>query len=177
MLFFHLLSCPSIFFHHLLPLNPYPRNPSNSFHDVDLLPENQNNIYSCTDLPRHFSSKVNSLRYVMPYPSLFGGVFSFMTDQYRQINGFSNLFEEWGAEDDSLFLRIQHHNMTILRSYDLGYYTMLAHSHASLNPNRQKLIKDSIDQIKTDGLNSVRYKVLDVDQEQYLYTKFLIKLV
>lgn len=38
------------------------------FHDVDLLPQSQYNIYSCADLPRHFSVNVNSLRYVLPYP-------------------------------------------------------------------------------------------------------------
>lgn len=106
------------------------------FHDVDLLPENQNNIYSCSDLPRHFSAKVNSLRYVIPYTGLFGGVFSLLTDHYKQINGFSNRFFNWGGEDDSLYGRLIKHNFTILRSYELGYYTMLPHPHSTINKNR-----------------------------------------
>ena len=132
-------------------------------------------MYSCSDLPRHLSVNVNSLRYILPYSGLFGGVFSLLTDHFQQINGCSNMFEGWGGEDDALRLRLEYHNFTILRSYDLGYYTMLPHLHSAINQNRNKLIKKSIDQINTDGLNSVKYKVLDID-EQYLYVKFLIKL-
>jgi len=33
------------------------------FHDVDLLPEDDRNIYSCPDQPRHMSAAVNTLDY------------------------------------------------------------------------------------------------------------------
>ncbi len=33
------------------------------FHDVDLLPEDDRNIYSCPEIPRHMSSAVNTLHY------------------------------------------------------------------------------------------------------------------
>ena len=33
------------------------------FHDVDLLPENDSNIYSCPDHPRHVSAAVNTMSY------------------------------------------------------------------------------------------------------------------
>jgi len=33
------------------------------FHDVDLLPENDSNIYSCPDQPRHVSAAINTMSY------------------------------------------------------------------------------------------------------------------
>ncbi len=33
------------------------------FHDVDLLPEDERNIYSCPETPRHMSSAVSTLKY------------------------------------------------------------------------------------------------------------------
>ena len=33
------------------------------FHDVDLLPEDERNIYGCSEIPRHFSSAVSTLNY------------------------------------------------------------------------------------------------------------------
>ena len=33
------------------------------FHDVDLLPEDERNIYSCPEVPRHMSSAVSTLGY------------------------------------------------------------------------------------------------------------------
>ena len=33
------------------------------FHDVDLLPENDKNLYTCPDQPRHMSVAVDELAY------------------------------------------------------------------------------------------------------------------
>jgi len=33
------------------------------FHDVDLLPENDHNLYTCPTLPRHMSVAVDSMAY------------------------------------------------------------------------------------------------------------------
>jgi len=33
------------------------------FHDVDLLPENDTNLYSCPDQPRHASPAVDTMSY------------------------------------------------------------------------------------------------------------------
>ncbi len=33
------------------------------FHDVDLLPEDERNIYSCPEIPRHMSSAVSTFNY------------------------------------------------------------------------------------------------------------------
>ena len=33
------------------------------FHDVDLIPENDNNLYTCTDEPRHLSVAIDKHKY------------------------------------------------------------------------------------------------------------------
>jgi hypothetical protein len=82
-------------------------------HDVDLIPESDFNLYECDhylSVPRHlsfsirtdnssasFSSYKNS-----PYELLVGGVLCIKPDIYEKINGFSNEYWNWGAEDDGI---------------------------------------------------------------------------
>lgn len=56
-----------------------------------------------------------SFRFVLPYKSLVGGVTAIRTDQYTQVNGFSNQFLGWGGEDDDFALRLIANNLSILR--------------------------------------------------------------
>jgi beta-1,4-galactosyltransferase 1 len=70
------------------------------FHDVDLIPEDERNIYSCPQMPRHMSIDVSTLNYRLLYEELFGGVTAFTREQYVKCNGFSNLFFGWGGEGD-----------------------------------------------------------------------------
>lgn len=76
------------------------------FHDVDLLPEDERNIYSCPETPRHMSSAVSTLKYRLPYDKIFGGVTEFTREQYEKINGFSNIFFGWGGEGRLVFYLI-----------------------------------------------------------------------
>ena len=39
------------------------------------------------------------------YSTLFGGIVMFSKDNFAKVNGFSNLFWGWGAEDDDLYRR------------------------------------------------------------------------
>ena len=72
------------------------------FHDVDLLPENDHNIYACSKQPRHFSVGVDVFNYVLPYKHLVGGVLGITGEQFFHVNGFSNLYWGWGGEDDDM---------------------------------------------------------------------------
>ena len=56
-------------------------------HDVDLLPENDKNLYTCSKNPRHLSAAVDKFNYALPYPSLVGGVLSIKVNQYQELNG------------------------------------------------------------------------------------------
>ena len=46
-----------------------------------------------------------SFNFRLPYKTFLGGVTAFSTEHYRKINGFSNIYFGWGAEDDDLHRR------------------------------------------------------------------------
>ncbi|GIX71605.1 beta-1,4-N-acetylgalactosaminyltransferase bre-4 [Caerostris extrusa] len=41
------------------------------FHDVDLIPEDDRNLYSCPEQPRHMSVAINTMNYRLPYKRHF----------------------------------------------------------------------------------------------------------
>ena len=102
------------------------------FHDVDMLPENESNIYSCYDkMPKQMADTVSTYNYrytintINSYQVIvltnglvcfhrtkgyfedeyFGGVNAFTKKQMLEINGFSNLYFLWGGEDDDARIR------------------------------------------------------------------------
>ena len=53
------------------------------FHDIDLLPMNETNLYNCpAALPLHMSARVSTWGYKVPYPTIFGGVTAFTPEQF-----------------------------------------------------------------------------------------------
>ena len=51
--------------------------------------------------------------YRLPYDDIFGGVSAMTVDQFRQVNGFSNMFWGWGGEDDELYKRVKSKGLNI----------------------------------------------------------------
>lgn len=113
------------------------------FHDVDLVPSDDRNIYNCPEQARHMSVWVDNHSFVY-YPLFFGGVSAVRKEHMLSVNGFSNKYWGWGAEDDDMAYRIR-----LLRSWRYRY--------------------------KTDGLNSIKYKRLDMVFKK-LYTWILVDL-
>ncbi|XP_030059789.1 beta-1,4-galactosyltransferase 4 isoform X2 [Microcaecilia unicolor] len=72
------------------------------FHDVDLLPENDFNLYLCDNEPKHLVVGRNATGYRLRYKGYFGGVTAMTRDQFSKVNGFSNNYWGWGGEDDDL---------------------------------------------------------------------------
>lgn len=97
-------------------------------HDVDLIPEDDGNFYSCEiKHPKHTTSRVRKLDsnrgYTRYYEFLIGGVLILTYDMYRNLNGFSNLYWGWGGEDDDLALRLVQKRMCVVRpSYETAIY-------------------------------------------------------
>ena len=101
------------------------------FHDVDLLPEDDRNLYICPGgkQAKHMSVAVNKWNYRLQYKSYFGGVTALSADQFQAINGFSNSFYGWGGEDDDLFHRIKMQNITVYREpANIAKFAMLKHN-------------------------------------------------
>uniref|UniRef100_A0A182WCN3 Galactosyltransferase N-terminal domain-containing protein n=1 Tax=Anopheles minimus TaxID=112268 RepID=A0A182WCN3_9DIPT len=77
------------------------------FHDIDLLPMDDRNLYTCPDQPRHMSVAVDTFGFKLPYSTIFGGVSAMTEKQFRMVNGFSNSFWGWGGEDDDMSNRYE----------------------------------------------------------------------
>nr|XP_046252869.1 beta-1,4-galactosyltransferase 3 isoform X2 [Scatophagus argus] len=104
-------------------------------HDVDLLPENDHNTYTChKQFPTHLSVAMDKFRYRLPYPQYFGGVSAVTPDQYMKMNGFPNQYWGWGGEDDDIAARFD-----LLKRTRLNW--------------------------RSDGLNSLSYELLSKELE------------
>ncbi|XP_078264751.1 beta-1,4-galactosyltransferase 4-like [Rhinoraja longicauda] len=137
------------------------------FHDVDLVPENDYNVYLCDREPKHFIVGRNSTGYRLPYKALFGGVTALSGEQFLKVNGFSNRYWGWGGEDDDLFIRTRLQKMKVVRpSPQVARYTMSFHTRDKgneANPHRGRLLSQVYKSWKNDGLNSCSYNVLSQD--------------
>ncbi|XP_036059744.1 beta-1,4-galactosyltransferase 4 isoform X1 [Onychomys torridus] len=147
------------------------------FHDVDLVPENDFNLYTCGDQPKHLVVGRNSTGYRLRYSKYFGGVTALSREQFFKVNGFSNNYWGWGGEDDDLRLRVELHKMKISRpSPDVGKYTMIFHTRDKgneVNVDRMKLLNQMSRVWKTDGLSSCSYRLLSLEHNP-LYTNITV---
>ncbi|KAK7070123.1 hypothetical protein SK128_023977 [Halocaridina rubra] len=143
------------------------------FHDVDLLPVNDFNIYACTYLPRHMYSAVDTFRYQLPYRNLFGGTIAIQRIHFRAVNGFSNQFYGWGGEDDDFYSRIERKSLRIIR-FDpkIATYIMLPHPKVLPSEDRFHRMNEGKTSQDYDGLSDLSYEIIDKKLYQ-LYTWFL----
>lgn len=146
------------------------------FHDVDLLPEDDRNLYSCPVQPRHMSVAINSFLYRLPYDDIFGGVSAMTVEHFRQVNGFSNMFWGWGGEDDDMSNRLRQKKLYISRyPANIARYKMLKHAKDKANPDRFKFLYSGAKRMDKDGYNSLKYKRVDLLLKR-LYTWILVDL-
>ena len=174
------------------------------FHDVDLLPTNDLNLYSCPQKPRHLSILVDNFDYLKLYPILVGGVINFPISKFIQVNGYSNEYWGWGkkliftrslslsskyltrlfllyifnlgAEDDDLYYRLVKTQIGFERPLKSTKYVMLKHSSRYVNPNRMSLLNQATSRLTNDGLNSVKYTLYGVIKYP-LFTHLLIDTI
>ncbi|GLG94437.1 Beta-1,4-galactosyltransferase [Gryllus bimaculatus] len=146
------------------------------FHDVDLLPEDDRNLYTCPEQPRHMSVAIDVFRYRLPYPDIFGGVSAMTKAQFQKVNGFSNMFWGWGGEDDDMSNRIKYHGFHVARyPANVARYKMLTHRKQRANPKRYEMLYTGRKRFKTDGLNSLRYARKELNL-YHTYTRLLVEL-
>ncbi|XP_019729140.1 beta-1,4-galactosyltransferase 4 [Hippocampus comes] len=138
------------------------------FHDVDLVPENDHNLYVCDSQPKHLVVGRNATGYKLHYKGYFGGVTAMSGKQFRKVNGFANTYWGWGGEDDDLRNRVELQKMQIVRPpADIARYTMVFHKRDSgneINKDRIKLLRQTSRVWKRDGLNSCKYQTLSVER-------------
>ncbi|KAH9591333.1 Zinc finger protein containing five transmembrane domains [Schistosoma haematobium] len=98
------------------------------FHDVDLIPMNNEVDYTCSIYPKHISVSVDKFQNRLPYIELIGGVLSIPLKAFLRVNGYSNLFWGWGAEDDDVYERLMINEIPVIRpDPNVAQFTMLKH--------------------------------------------------
>uniref|UniRef100_A0A8B9JJ08 UDP-Gal:betaGlcNAc beta 1,4- galactosyltransferase, polypeptide 4 n=1 Tax=Astyanax mexicanus TaxID=7994 RepID=A0A8B9JJ08_ASTMX len=111
------------------------------FHDVDLVPENDQNLYRCEDQPKHLVVGRNS-------------------------TGYS--YSKYAEVLNMLYFRVQLQGMKIIRPpAKIGRYTMVFHKRDSgneVNKDRMRLLGRATKMWKKDGLNSCTYQTLTVER-------------
>lgn len=131
-------------------------------HDVDMLPV-FDAVYEPLNGCTHFAGRASQFRYKHPYPTYLGGVTMFDKETFRKINGFSNNYWGWGAEDDDLYKRCIKKDVNI--TWKPYQYRSLHHDRRDLMKNlknNKALLETGTDQEK-DGLSSLEYKVLSAN--------------
>ncbi|XP_075541740.1 beta-1,4-N-acetylgalactosaminyltransferase bre-4-like [Dermacentor variabilis] len=145
------------------------------FHDVDMVPLDDKNVYTCPEQPRHMSVNVNNKSAVY-YSYFFGGVSAVNKEQMLRVNGYSNKYWGWGAEDDDMAYRLKHYGYRIYRRpKDVARYATLAHVKSKPSDKRMGLLHKWSSRITTDGLNSLKYRRMDMAFKK-LYTWILVDL-
>lgn len=138
------------------------------FHDVDLVPENDHNLYMCDQQPKHLVVGRNATGYRLRYKGYFGGVTAMTKEQFQKVNGFSNAYWGWGGEDDDLRIRVELQKMKIVRPpSDVARYTMVFHKRDSgneINKDRMRLLGKTPQVWRKDGLNTCSYETLLVER-------------
>lgn len=148
------------------------------FHDVDVLPENDRNIYGCDpDTPKLLATAISAYGYSTEgyfRNKYFGGATAFTKSQFQMINGFSNLYYGWGLEDDDARERVLNKFPSISRlPPQIGRYYANCHKQQSRNPDRFILYIKANARVETDGLNSISYRKTKVLRTK-LFTRIFI---
>ncbi|XP_067664969.1 beta-1,4-galactosyltransferase 4-like [Haliotis asinina] len=133
------------------------------FHDVDLLPVTDHNLYRCGATPRHMAVSNSKLDNVS-FPEYAGGVVAVSRDVYQRVNGHSNLYFGWGGEDDDLLYRLIWKHYTMSRYPPaIGRYIALNHTEDIGNPvsaTRLAMLETAEERLEEDGLNTLEYKIV-----------------
>uniref|UniRef100_A0A8C7EXA2 Beta-1,4-galactosyltransferase n=1 Tax=Neovison vison TaxID=452646 RepID=A0A8C7EXA2_NEOVI len=143
------------------------------FHDVNLLPEDDRNLYICDIFPAHVSVAIDKFDYKLPYRGYLGGVFALRPSHYMKINGFPNSYQGWDHEDHDIAARLQLSGMLLSRPHLLfGRYHMLEGQDPSHHPDLLASIRHKGQQ---DGINSLGYRLLSKEL-QPLYTNLTVDI-
>lgn len=148
------------------------------FHDVDLIPLSDGEIYRCKTKPTHLSSSNSKYGGKLPYENYIGGVMMVRGEDFQLINGFANAYFGWGGEDDDILVRMNAKNLPVDRlNPAVGRYSAMNHGPDKSNPENLRkdlLLETALDRVTTDGLNSVNFRILSY-RFGVVYTWFLVE--
>ena len=136
------------------------------FHDVDLIPQDEDYNY-IPEIPTHYSCFCEQFNYELfdvskteyAKSKMFGGVVGIKKSDFLKCNGYSNLYEGWGCEDNDLFDRID----KCIGMYARNPWTYKSLTHdptytSELNPNlfnNLNYLKLEKNNFQLDGINKL----------------------
>jgi hypothetical protein len=148
------------------------------FHDVDMMCSNIDYSFCASPvcLVKHRTKNKNV------YDKYFGGIVLFPNELFIKVNGFSNKYWGWGAEDDDLYKRCEIKNIkTHRRNADCVDLELVTNNtNRKNNPNYKKNLQylydnKTSDSIMIDGLSTVKncYDVISINEisENYIHMK------
>jgi hypothetical protein len=137
------------------------------FHEVDLLPLDQRNLYMCSRMPRHLSGSVSSYRYRLLYPRLFGGVVSISRVQYDLIGGFPEGTPDWFKSNEATIKRVVASGLSLERTpLEYGIY-ITAHNQWG---------KQNLTQIQESELTTFDWKSVEPVSRSNAQRNWIISL-
>lgn len=157
-------------------------------HDIDIIGENFD--YKYEPVVTHLSARWRNRNYKEFYPRCLGGVVLFPKNDFLKINGFSNEYWGWGAEDDDLRLRCDIIGVKVQRKqgrfYSLPHERIAWKDRPKHSPgylenlerlNKFKCSTDKLEIIKNDGLTKIKdkYSVIDI-KNKVTHTMVKVKI-
>lgn len=142
-------------------------------HDCDMIPE-ATGYYAYCENPCHLATMASQFDYKMPYAKYFGGVTLFPNDKFEKVNGFSNLFNGYGGEDDHLRKKFEEMNIEI-QSRECRFTSLPHHRYIDNALRRENLERFKAPIKWGDGLTSCKYEVVHCEDFEN-YTLLQVKL-
>ncbi|XP_077969805.1 beta-1,4-galactosyltransferase 1-like isoform X3 [Styela clava] len=138
------------------------------------------NLFNRAKLMNIGFSEASKVRKTGERVHLFGGVSMLTSKQLNDINGCSNAYWGWGAEDNDLYVRLWSKGYEVQRDlYNKScVFHMIKHTREKSNEKqdgRFALYYKSLSRMGKDGLNSLKYGVLSIKREP-LYTNITVDI-
>ncbi|XP_076825859.1 beta-1,4-galactosyltransferase 1-like [Clavelina lepadiformis] len=150
------------------------------FHDVDTVSEDDRTLYRCRggNEVLHLSHRIDKFNYEFCCGMTVGGVIGMTNEQFQNINGFSNAYYGWGAEDDDINARIIWIGRFSIHRPPDDYirFKMIRHESDKKNPEnneRLSLLNSWKERQSKDGLNSLQSTITSV-VEYPTHTRILV---
>jgi beta-1,4-galactosyltransferase 1 len=150
------------------------------FHDVDMMPDKAD--YSYPSIPTHLATNVSQFRHWvgkgLAYPTYFGGVVLFNKQDFLKVNGYSNSYWGYGAEDDDLLCRILRNGLMWQRregKFESLFHPSNARTVHHQNNNNRLLRILAGQEIDASGLTNLDFSIKD--QKKYsTYTFYSVDI-
>ena len=147
-----------------------------ALHDVDHFPVHVD--YRFPDHPVHLAARSSMNNFEVMYETYMGGVLLINREDYLAINGFSNSFWGWGAEDDDLYLRMK--TTERFPSRRDGLYDCLPHlsnafqhDHYVDNVRQMEEMRRGEVNQHQNGLSTLHFSLTGASQNQW-FTRFKV---